>query len=192
MIKLLSLTTVSERSHGVSSQKNGALEVMLHRNPNMGDGFGPSLQDTTEVYPALRVLVDSPEGSSIPLHRQPYLMNFPLSVFTASTGNASYWANTYTTQGSFLKNDLPVNVHLVSVYALNASSPSVIIRLTHLFAVGENPTESQPVNVDFSSLFDVVIKKLTETTLSANQVLGPSGTVVKINPKEIRTFLAEF
>jgi len=186
------LTVVSERSHGVSSLKDGALEVMIHRNPNMGDGFGPGLTDTTEVFPALRVIVDSPEGSSLPLHRQPYLMNFPLSTFTAVTSSASSWANTYMTEGSFLKNDLPLNVHLLSVAALNATSPSVIVRLTHLFAVGENSMYSQPASVDFGSLFQNPVKKLTETTISANKVLGPSGNVVKINPKEIRTFLVEF
>jgi len=187
------LTVISERSHGVSSQKDGSLEVMLHRNPNMGDNFGPSLTDTTEVYPTLRVLVDSPQGSSIPLHRQPYLMNFPLSIFSSVVNTtAGNWIQNFLTEGSFLQNDFPVNVHLLSLYALNDTSTAVIIRLTHLFAIGENPTESLPVVLDLSSLFQYPITKLTQTTLSANKVLGPSGTTVIINPKEILTFLIEF
>ncbi len=33
---------ITERSHGGSSLANGQLEIMMHRNPEMGDGFGKS------------------------------------------------------------------------------------------------------------------------------------------------------
>jgi len=187
------LTVISERSHGVSSQTNGALEVMIHRNPDMGDGFGPSLTDTTEVYPALRVLVDSAAGAMPSLHRQPYLLNFPLSVFTGSATSSSSWSNTYLTSGALLTSDLPSNVHLLSISALNASSSAAILRLTHLYASEEDSIGSKPVQVDLTKLFaGLSIKKLTETTLSANKDLGNAGFVVNLTPKQIHSFLVEF
>jgi len=187
------LTVISERSHGVSSQTDGGLEVMIHRNPDMGDGFGPGLTDTTVVYPALRVIVDSPEGSVSSLHRQPYLMNFPVSVFTGIAESPSDWASNYVTVGSWLTRDLPSNVHLLSISALNGSSTTAILRLTHLYAVGEDPKGSLPVQIDLGSLFaGIKIKKLTETTLSGNKDLGPAGMVVQLTPKQIHSFIVEF
>lgn len=71
-----------DRSHGVSSLENGQFEVMLHRNPDMTDGFGiqnyiinhlivssliinkgPGLTDTDVAEPVIRLIVDSPSGS---------------------------------------------------------------------------------------------------------------------------------
>jgi len=187
------LTVISERSHGVSSQVDGALEVMIHRNPDMGDGFGPELTDTTEVYPALRVLVDSPAGSVAAVHRQSYLMNFPLTALTSVATSPSNWAGDYMTSGSLLTSDLPANVHLLSISALNSSSTASILRLTHLYAHDEDPNGSKPVEIDLSKLFTgLTIKKLTETTLSGNKDLGPAGMTVRLTPKQIHSFLVEF
>jgi len=188
------LTVISERSHGVSSQIDGELEVMIHRNPDMGDGFGPGLTDITEVYPALRVLVDTPAGSMQPLHKQAYLMNFPLNVFSAVAKSASDWVNSYTTRNYLLSADLPANVHFLSLNALDATSKTAILRLTHLYALGEDPVLSKPVSVDISKLFvGVTVSKITETTLSANKALDtPSGPVVELTPKDIRTFIVDF
>jgi hypothetical protein len=188
------LTVVSERSHGTGSSSNGELEVMVHRNPDMGDGFGPGLTDTSEVYPVLRVVVDSPSGSHGPLHRQPYLINFPLSVFTDVAKSASDWSSSYVTEYNLLKAELPASIHFLSLNALDASSKGVILRLTHLFATGEDPVLSNPVTIDFTKLFSgVTVTKVQETTLSANKNLGtPSLSPVTISPKEIRTFVIEF
>jgi len=188
------LTLVSERSHGAGSPNNGELEVMVHRNPDMGDGFGPGLTDTSRVYPVLRVIVDSPAGSRSPLHLQPYFINFPLTIFTSPAKSAADWSNTYVTQKNLLSADLPPNVHFLSLNALDASSKGVILRLTHLYAVGEDPVLSQPATIDLTKLFfGVNIASMRETTLSANKDLSSSSLApVVINPKDIRTFVVEF
>jgi len=187
------LTLISERSHGAGGPNNGELEVMVHRNPDMGDGFGPGLTDTTRVFPVLRVLVDSPSGSRSPLHHQPYFINFPLTVFTGAAKSAADWSNAYVTQKNFLNADLPSNVHFLSLNALDSSSKGVIVRLTHLYATGEDPVQSQPVTIDLTKLFSgVTISSGRETTLSANKDLSTSLAPVVLNPKEIRTFVVEF
>jgi len=97
------LTLISERSHGAGGPNNGELEVMVHRNPDMGDGFGPGLTDTSRVYPVLRVLVDSPAGSRGPLHHHPYFINFPLTIFSSIAKSESDWSNAYVTQKNFFE-----------------------------------------------------------------------------------------
>jgi hypothetical protein len=187
------LTVISERSHGVSSQIDGSIEVMIHRNPDMGDGFGPGLTDTTVVYPALRVLVDTPQSSIVALRRQSYLMNFPIEVFHAPTTSTNAWVNAYSTSGSFLSGDLPVNIHIASVNAVDGvNTKTAIVRLTHLFAIREDPKLSMPVSVTLSKLFTgVTVSAIMETTLSANTNIGTADTIT-ISPKEIRTFVFTF
>jgi len=191
---LAQLSLIGERSHGASSLTSGELEVMLHRNPDMGDNFGPGLTDTTEVYPTIRVLVDKASAMT-QVHRQSYRLNFPVSVFSAPTASPSVWRTAYVTNVQFLKNSLPANVHLQCLSALDTSSTKAILRLTHVFANGEDPVLSQPVTINFTDLFaqNFAIKTLVETTLSANKVLvNPSPLTIQISPSEIRTFVVEF
>jgi len=184
------LSVVAERSHGVSSQANGEIEVMIHRNPDMGDGFGPGLTDTTRVYPGLRVLLDKPEFAFAGVRRQSYLYNFPLSAFTSVT-TTSDWLKSFNTAGSLLQGDLPANIHLLSLNALDATSKNVILRLAHIFDLDEDPVLSMPVTLDLSKIFSQPIAQITETTLTANQNLS-TATIITINPKDIRTFLIQF
>jgi len=185
------LTLVGERSHGVSSTQAGELEVMIHRNPDESDGFGPALTDTDVVYPTLRVLVDSPQNSTLKVYRHSYLLNFPLTLYSAPTTSATNWAKAYKTSLQFLANALPDNIHLVSLNALDANSNKVILRLAHLFAVGEDPVYSKSVTIDLSKLLvGVKISSLVESNLTANKVINePSSQMVTISPKEIRTFI---
>jgi len=185
---LKQLSLISERSHGVSSQIDGAIEVMIHRNPDMGDGFGPGLTDTNTIFPALRALVDTPSNSIAPVRRQSYLMNYPLTAFSGE--GALFQFIDYT---NIFSVDLPLNVHLLSLNAINSDSKSAILRLTHIFGVGEHPTLSAPATVDLTKIFIIVkISKITETTLSGNNVLNPGQLTITLNPKDIRTFIVEF
>jgi hypothetical protein len=186
------LTVIAERSHGVSSQKSGSIEVMIHRNPDMGDGFGPGLTDTTEVYPVLRAVVDTPQGSYSRIRRQSYLLNFPLSPFTGTTSSASSWITSYQTSQSFLSAQLPPNIHLASVNALDGTSHNAIVRLVHIFATNDDPNLSKPVTLSLSKLFSTATaSSITETFLSANQNVGNVDSIT-LTPNEIRTFVINF
>jgi len=191
------LSLISDRTHGASSLSSGELELMVHRNPDMGDGFGPGLTDTTVVFPVIRVIVDTPKASPIQVRTQPYLLNFPLTFFTGSAvASVADWKSKYATSAQFISGALPPNVHFLSLYALDDSTTSTksIFRLTHLFAVGEDPIYSSPVSVDVAKLFsNFKIASFVETTLTANKVLvSPAPTVVTLSPKQIRTFVIEF
>jgi len=119
-------------------------------------------------------------------------MNFPIEVFHATTPSPSSWINSYSTSGSFLSGDLPVNIHLASVNALDGVAKTAIVRLTHIFAIREDAKLSQPVSVTLSKLFNgVAVSAIEETTLSANNKIGTADTIT-ISPKEIRTFVFTF
>ena len=48
---------------------------------------------------------------------------------------------------------LPSNVHLISFQRRNSHSPSVAVRLVHLFEFAEHPELSKPVTVDLGASF---------------------------------------
>jgi len=164
------LSLISERSHGASSLGSGRLEVMIHRNPDETDGFGPGLTDTTVVYPVLRAIVDTPGNSPLAIYTHEYLMNFPITFFTAPAIPSS-WVQSFTTQASYLSGELPPNVHLLALNALDAQSTKAIIRFTHLFAVGEDHKYSTPVTIDIAKYLSPLVKisSIVETTLTANK-----------------------
>jgi hypothetical protein len=189
------LTVISDRSQGAASLANGELEVMVHRNPDMGDNFGPALTDTTVVYPITRVLVDTPAASPLQVRKQPYLLNFPLTAFAGGvTPSIEAWTSKYATTAHFISGALPPNIRLLSFNSLDATSTKFILRLTHLFATGEDPVYSKPVTVDVAALFaDFKISAFQESTLTANQVLvNAAPTTVTLTPKQIRTFIISF
>jgi len=165
---------------------------MIHRNPDMGDGFGPGLTDTTEVFPVVRLVVDTPSASMTRIRRQSYLLNFPLTVFTGTTTNAASWISSYQTSQSFLTAALPPNIHLVSVNALDGTSMKAVVRLTHIYDTNDDPSNlSKPVTLSLSKLFSTKTSAIEETFLSANKNIGAADSVT-ITPKEVRTFVITF
>jgi len=184
------LALITERAHGATSQTNGELEVMIHRNPDMGDGFGPGLTDLDVVYPAVRVLVSSP--SHAPVYSHSYKFNFPAAVFTTPIPSISDFEMNYNAQLKFLTRDLPPNIHLLSFNA--QTTTTVILRLAHVYGIGQDATLSQPVTLDFGDLFTgLKLQSVYESTLTANkQLVNPSPTKVTIGPKDIRTFVLTF
>jgi len=187
------LSLISCRSHGGSSLSNGQLEVMVHRNPDMGDGFGPGLTDITEVYPVLNVVVDKPQTSMAQVHRQSYLRNFPVGLFSAPAMSPSQWTKNYMPTSQLLSADLPPNVHVQGLNALDAISNKAILRFAHIFAKGEDPNLSDPAVINLKSLLGMFnIRSIQETTVSANQVIVPNpGLNIVMTPADIRTFIVD-
>lgn len=77
---------------------------------------------------------------------------------------------------SALDSELPPNVKLVSLTSNYASfhDGGLLLRLSHLYAVGEHPQLSQPVEIDLTKIFGktgLKIVSATETTVSASRPL---------------------
>jgi len=189
----------SERTHGVSSLTPGQIEVMLHRNPNMGDGAGPSLTDTTVVYPSLRLGFSSPATASLQLHNQPLQFNFPLTSFSARNAPLDNWKS-FQLSAQFVNDILPVSVHLLSIYTTefdptlrSLCNSCVIVRFTHLFLPHEDRVLPAPVDLNLSQLFLRPIVAMSETTLTANTLIRTMPSYdITISSKEIRTFVLKF
>ncbi|XP_012408461.1 epididymis-specific alpha-mannosidase [Sarcophilus harrisii] len=170
------LVLLSERSHGVSSQGNGQIEVMLHRrlwnNFEWDLNYNLTLNDTSVVQPIFWLLVGPKpvttalyQMSRMALEHRPVVILEELPIHSQMPLG-------------YLQKDapaLPPNLHLqiLSIpgwqYSLNhtehlqnlqkghrkESGPDlsrVLLRICHLYEVGEDPDLSQPVTVDLKSL----------------------------------------
>jgi alpha-mannosidase len=143
---------------------------------------------------------------------RPTVLTAPLA---AGVTPAAY-AATYTTYSSGLSAPLLPNVGLVTVHSYGPGQ--LLVRLAHLYEVGEDLAMSQNVTVNLAGLFSgLTITAATEMTLIANQPLtavppttyriegqaepvtlpiippvpAGAGLAVTLSAMEIRTFLCD-
>ena len=200
------LTIMTDRSVGGSSLKDGSLEFMVHRRLLHDDGRGlnealnePGVDGRGLIVRGKFLLVLEEAKSSAKVHRviSEEEMLRPSLAFSSDSGH----------QGRYqaLNRSLPANVHLLT---FENFGKSVLLRLEHQFAVGEDDELSKAVTVQLKGLFkDFTILAVTELNLSANlvkenvdwkrarrenRVLFPSVDFnITLKPMEIKTFELE-
>ncbi|NXQ38872.1 MA2B2 mannosidase, partial [Catharus fuscescens] len=240
------LMLLAERAHGVSSQGNGQVEVMLHRriwnNLQWNLNNNLTLNDSSVVRPVIWLILGTKAVTNT-LYRTSGLAleHRPVVMFGALSGDKPKLPRRLQ-QNSV--HDLPVvvppNLHLQTLsipgwkYSSNhaeqvrsirigkqkqgdADFSRVLLRIRHLYEVGEDPVLSQPVMVDLKSLLQglgsvvaVEERSLTGTwdvnTLERwkwktaqypgkkffNSTETSEDFIVTIHPKEIRTFFVYF
>lgn len=216
-----------DRSVGGSSLVDGQLELMLHRRLLYDDGRGvaEALNETVCVHNKCSGLTAQgkfylridPLGEGAKWRRSfgqeiysPFLLavteqdtNFQVPVFNGMEPSYS----------------LPDNVAMITLQELEDGK--VLLRLAHLYEVGEDKDLSVLASVELKKLFsEKKISKVTEMSLSANQEreemikkrlvwkvegsqndaskvlrggpVDPVKLVVEIAPMEIRTFVIDF
>ncbi|KAK4410705.1 putative alpha-mannosidase [Sesamum angolense] len=184
------LSVLVDRSVGGSSITDGEVEIMLHRRLLYDDGRGvaEALNETVCVRDTCSGLTDDK------------WTNFPRPTFSAMDPS-------YT---------LPDNVAIITLQELE--DRTVLLRLAHLYEVGEDTDLSVMATVELKRVFPN--KKQWETSLSANQEraemerkrlswkvegsnakqetfskggpVDPVKLVVELAPMEIRTFIIDF
>ncbi|NXN04202.1 MA2B2 mannosidase, partial [Sylvia borin] len=240
------LMLLAERAHGVSSQGNGQVEVMLHRrlwnNLQWNLNNNLTLNDSSVVRPVIWLILGTKAVTNT-LYRTIGLglEHRPVVMFGALSGDKPKLPRRLQKNSVHdLPVTVPTNLHLqtLSIPGWRYSSDHaehvrsirmgkqkqgdadfsrVLLRIRHLYEVGEDPVLSQPVMVDLQSLLKglgsvmaVEERSLTGTwdvnTLerwkwktaqypgkgSFNSTETSEDFIVTVYPKEIRTFFVYF
>ncbi|KAG8591384.1 hypothetical protein GDO81_000154 [Engystomops pustulosus] len=171
------LVLLAERSHGVSSQDNGQVEIMLHRrlwnNMEWDLNYNLTLDDTSVVRPTIWLMVGSREVTNslyqrlgLCLEQKPVVMMSPLS----GRGKAKNQivADVPVT--------LPPNIHLQilsipgwkyssnhteqmqNVHRAKTQSDTdfsrVLLRIHHLYEADQDPILSKPTTINLKFLLE--------------------------------------
>ncbi|KAF4397582.1 hypothetical protein G4B88_027322 [Cannabis sativa] len=226
------LSVLVDRSVGGSSLVDGQIELMLHRRLLHDDsrGVGEVLNETVCVLDKCEgltiqgkfyVKID-PLGEGAKWRRTTgqEIYSPLLLAFTEQEGNEYLNSHVSTFSGFDSLYALPNNIALITLQEL--ANGKVLIRLAHLYEIGEDKDYSTLASVELKKLFPKKeISKATETSLSVNQErtemdkkklvwkveersgeeskkvkrggpIDPAKLVVELYPMEIRTFLIEF
>ncbi|CEG47425.1 lysosomal alpha [Plasmopara halstedii] len=183
------LNVVTDRAQGAASLVDGQVEVMVHRRLLADDNKGvhENLNETESVYDSATkqqktkglvargnfyINVDSANEGMRSIRSKMESQFFrPLSVYRKSVSSKIEAKVPWLTVSEF-----PANVGLTTLQEL--TKHCLLVRLSHLYAVGEHLELSKPVTVDFSSLFSVKNSKVTEVTellLSGTKELSVKG-----------------
>lgn len=154
---------VTDRTQAGSSMEDGSLDFMLHRRILADDnrGVGEPLNETglngggLIVRGRHWVSQDAALASGASLRSLAAASLFkPLWLTAPHTGGATAWgAGGGMGSWSGLRSGagLPPNLHIVTLHA--QAPKTLLLRVAHMFAVGESATLSGPVSVDLATLF---------------------------------------
>ncbi|KAL5564813.1 hypothetical protein UlMin_027977 [Ulmus minor] len=224
------LSVLVDRAVGGSSIVDGELELMLHRRLIKDDdrGVAEALNETVCVSNQCKGLTIQgkyylkidPIGEGAKWRRSfgqelysPFLL-----AFTEQDGQSWKSSHVSTFYGMDPSYALPDNVAILTLQELE--SGEVLLRLAHLYEVGEDNNLSVMASVELKKVFaNKKINKINEMSLSANQgrsemekkrlvwkvegeseepnavrggPVDPTNLVVELAPMEIRTFTVNF
>lgn len=167
------LSVVTDRSMGGSSMVDGSVELMVHRRLQVDDnrGVGEPLNETGLdgnglIVRGTHTLSLDVAGAGYAALRSLAAASLlkPLLTIAANTESPAGWAAAHRGAYAGVNATLPVNVHVVTVHSLGPTT--LLLRLGHMFAVGEDAALSLPVTVDLASLFTTLtVQSATEMTL---------------------------
>ena len=204
------LTFLVDRTHGATSQAQGEFEIVYHRRASIG------LDDIDNLQNIRSIMLFSNISTSTLLRRQlQYQLQFPPTLFySVAAGQPSNWP--FATNNSALLQPLPLNVHVLSLLQLN-STVDLVLRLVHIYELGDDPVLSQPVSLQLSQYFAFAsISSMDERTLTTilpvsalddrmtrftgkkkagQERVAPTqenGFLVTLTPTAIRTFFVGF
>ena len=181
-------SVVTDRTQAGSSMVDGALDFMVHRRLLADDnrGVGEALNETGLSGLGLVVrgrhwvtqdAVGGGAGRALRALAAASLFK-PLWAAAPFTGGAGAWAAAGALGAySGLRAPLPPNLHLVTVHA--QSPRALLLRVAHMFAVGEDSALSAPASLDLRTLFaGFNITSAEETILPGTEPLSaaPSTT----------------
>lgn len=151
----VALSVVTDRTQAASSIVDGSLEFMVHRRILADDsrGVGEPLNETglngngLIVRGVHRVMLSPPStaGADVRGMMGASLFRPELRIAPTTLGSS------YTANFSALSAPLPPQLGVVTVHAQGPST--VLLRVAHMFGVGEDDVLSKPASVDLATLF---------------------------------------
>ncbi|XP_029036014.2 lysosomal alpha-mannosidase isoform X2 [Osmia bicornis bicornis] len=180
--KYLKLSVLTDRAEGGTSMQDGEIELMLHRRLLRDDAFGVGEALNESAYGEGLVVRGSHYvlGDSIPnlddlavkekaLALQLLLRPWPL-ITPLPSGDSIAEDSPILPQRSGLTKILPPNVHILTLEPWKDGT--ILLRLEHIFELGETESFSKPVEINIADLFSsFTIRSVEETTLGGNQLL---------------------
>jgi len=183
-----------DRAQGAASIRPGSLEFMLHRRTLLDDsrGVGEPLNETESITPypdAKRVgfglnatgihrITFGASSVSAPVNGNELLRSTAVETFNdaqlffqpIAVGAYDGWIHSnLALSGSLLVASLPGNVNLDTLALHPTEAGAALLRLSHMYGVGESSTQSQEVSVDVTTLFpsSFTVASVTQESLSA-------------------------
>ncbi|XP_043527609.1 lysosomal alpha-mannosidase isoform X2 [Frieseomelitta varia] len=227
----LKLSLLTDRAEGGTSMRDGEIEMMVHRRLLKDDAFGVGEALNESAFGEGLVIRGSHYiiGGSLKnldelaveektLARQLLLRPWPFIIPVETNSSRPYTPYASGSQGTALAKALPPNVHILTLEPWKNNT--VLLRLEHIFEVGETVSLSKPVEVNIQDLFATfTIVSIKETTLGGNQWIKDTNRLkwepetndifqmeenlshsvemngnvmnVLLKPMEIRTFIVE-
>jgi len=177
--KDVQLTFVGDRPRSFSSLGNGNVQIMIHRRCLQDDGYGVGevLDDQSKITAEFYVTFDNAQNSAVLRHRYQVLQYHPIVPVLAQISSSTQYVSSFTTSYSALTTQLPANLHLLTFEIRNPTSTGVspqgdtfvLLRLQHLYEIGESTQYSTPVTFNISNLFKptaLTVNTLEDTILS--------------------------
>jgi len=213
-------TYISDRTRGASSLNQGELETMIHRRLVSDDsrGVGEPLNEDNIIFTRDYLLRNALNKSARGYRTQMQLSLNPIQFAFGKPTPLNTWKNQYTLTYSPLNAPLPPNVYIQTLRPVlfPMSDKRVLLRLRHIYAVGEDSELSKPVTVNIANLFKnrsislikemsllgtieiAQVKHMKWTTVDdpittpKKDTLPNDPPIVILSPMQTRTFLLTF
>ncbi|XP_017767636.1 PREDICTED: lysosomal alpha-mannosidase-like isoform X2 [Eufriesea mexicana] len=178
--KFLKLSVLTDRTEGGTSMHDGEIEMMVHRRLLKDDAFGVGEALNESAYGEglvvrgshyiiggsiknLDELALKEKSLALQLLLRPWLFIIP-----AQSNSRTHMQYASEAHHSGLTKLLPSNIHILTLEPWK--NGTVLLRLEHIFEVGESETLSKPVEINIQDLFTTfTIVSIKETTLGGNQ-----------------------
>lgn len=182
--KSLKLSVLTDRAEGGTSMRDGEIELMLHRRLLKDDAFGVGEALNETAYGKGLVVRGShyvvggsiknldefalkEKSLALQVSLRPWILITPTTEKSEADSELNYVP---ISQGSGLAKNLPPNIHILTLEPWKDGT--ILLRLEHIFEVGEGENLSKPVDVNIKNLFSTfTILSIEETTLGGNQWL---------------------
>ena len=159
------LSVAVDRAQGSASLEDGTLELLVHRRMAHRDGIEPRGYMLDEpgvdgrglIVRGRHWLLAAPARGAAPaaaakaIAQRALAAPATLVAFAGLDLAPQVWLASYHGRASLLTAALPPNVHLATVHVHNESS--WLVRLAHLYEVGEGGALSGSASVDLATLF---------------------------------------